>query len=62
MAKKVQLMTNEKEWQTVNGVEVLVALDVPAWVLLNNLDDKILLPSTSFIATISPLVSKVYIK
>ena len=27
MAKKVQLMTNAKEWQTVNGVEVLV--DVP---------------------------------
>ena len=24
MAKKVQLMTNAKEWQTVNGVEVLV--------------------------------------
>ena len=27
MAKKVQLMTNAKEWQTVNGVEVLV--DIP---------------------------------
>ena len=27
MTKKVQLMTNAKEWQTVNGVEVLV--DVP---------------------------------
>ena len=27
MAKKVQLMTNAKEWQTVNGVEVLI--DVP---------------------------------
>ena len=27
MAKKVQLMTNAKQWQTVNGVEVLV--DVP---------------------------------
>ena len=27
MAKRVQLMTNAKEWQTVNGVEVLV--DVP---------------------------------
>ena len=27
MAKKVQLMTNAKEWQTVNGVEVL--MDVP---------------------------------
>lgn len=27
MTKRVQLMTNAKEWQTVNGVEVLV--DVP---------------------------------
>lgn len=27
MAKKVQLMTNTKEWQTVNGVEVLI--DIP---------------------------------